>query len=386
LAPRRRLRGRRRARSGRAVVGQPAGARRRALRADARAPRRRRADPAASPRDGRGAARGGQARERAGRRDQRALPAGRRAGWTVGRAVEPGAERRQRRGPLSHAAGAARAREHRPPVRAHRRHAGGRVARAAGAAVVERRCRARVGTCGDRVGLRGRLRAYLSGPRPAADVADLRDDRRADHDARGAGAVNLDDAAAIERIDRHDTRGVLADFPAQCRRGCALPAPSGGPRPRLVVVAGMGGSASGGDMVAACAADTLDVPIFVHRGYGLPAAAGRDALVVAMSYSGETAEVLSAAEAALARGASLVTITAGGTLGTLGAGRGLPGVTLPGGLMPRMALGYLVFPLLSVLAGRGATVASAQEIEEALDVVAAQAEDLGPASPLDKNA
>lgn len=197
--------------------------------------------------------------------------------------------------------------------------------------------------------------------------------------------MNLDDAAAIERIDRHDTRGVLADFPAQCRRGCALPAPSGGPRPRLVVVAGMGGSASGGDMVAACAADTLDVPIFVHRGYGLPAAAGRDALVVAMSYSGETAEVLSAAEAALARGAPLVTVTAGGTLGTLAAGRGLPGVTLPGGLMPRMALGYLVFPLLSVLARRGATVASAQEIDEALDVVAAQAEDLGPASPADKN-
>jgi len=197
--------------------------------------------------------------------------------------------------------------------------------------------------------------------------------------------VSLDDVGAIERIDRHDTRGVLADFPAQCRRGRALPAPPGGPRPRLVVVTGMGGSASGGDMVAACAVETLDVPILVHRGYGLPAAVGRDALVVAMSYSGGTVEVLSAAEAALARGVPLVAITAGGALGALAAARGLPSVTLPTGLMPRMALGYLVFPLLSVLAGRGAAVASGPEIDEALDVVTAQAGELGPACPTDKN-
>ena len=162
--------------------------------------------------------------------------------------------------------------------------------------------------------------------------------------------MSLDDLRAIASVDRHDTRGVLGDFPEQCRRGRALraaPAPSGG-RPRLVVVAGMGGSASGGDMVAACASETLDVPILVHRGYGLPAAAGRDTLVVAVSYSGETVEVLSAAEAALARRVPLVAVTAGGALGRLTGSRGLPRVTLPSGLMPRLALGYLVFPLLAV--------------------------------------
>lgn len=199
--------------------------------------------------------------------------------------------------------------------------------------------------------------------------------------------MNLDDAAAIARVDQHDTRTILADFPAQCRRGRALPIPAaGGPRPRLVVVAGMGGSASGGDMVAACAADTLDIPILVHRGYGLPAAAGRDALVVAISYSGGTVEVLSAAEVALARHVPLVAVTAGGALGALAEARGLPRVALPDGLMPRMALGYLVFPLLAVLAGCGAAVASAGEIDEALDVLAAQAEDLAPACRTDKNA
>lgn len=197
----------------------------------------------------------------------------------------------------------------------------------------------------------------------------------------------LDDVSALARIDQHDTRRILTEFPEQCRRGRALPVPSlAGPRPRLVVVAGMGGSASGGDMVAACAAETLDVPILVHRGYGLPAAAGRDALVVAMSYSGDTVEVLSAAEVALARGVPLVAITAGGALGALADARGLPRVTLPSGLMPRMALGYLVFPLLGVLAGGGAAVTSADELDEALAVIAAQVEDLAPGCRVDKNA
>ena len=200
--------------------------------------------------------------------------------------------------------------------------------------------------------------------------------------------MSLDDAGAIERIDRHDTRAILADFPLQCRRGRALTlsAPPRGGRPRLVVVAGMGGSASGGDMVAAVAGDTLDVPILVHRGYGLPAAAGRDSLVVAISYSGETVEVLSAAEAALARQVPLVAITAGGALGRLVKARDLPCVALPPGLMPRMALGYLVFPLLSVLAAAGAAVVTEAEIDEALDVLTAQVDELGPGVGTEKNA
>ena len=197
----------------------------------------------------------------------------------------------------------------------------------------------------------------------------------------------LDDVGAMASVDGHDTRAILAGFPDQCRRARALAVTPAAPaeRPRLVVVAGMGGSASGGDMVAAVAGETLDVPILVHRGYGLPAAAGRDTLVVAMSYSGDTVEVLSAAEVALARRVPLVAITTGGALGELAAARALPRVTLPDGLMPRMALGYLVFPLLSVLAGCGASVVSIDEMDEALDVVAAQRDELAPACPTDKN-
>src|SRR5215475_8773652 len=197
----------------------------------------------------------------------------------------------------------------------------------------------------------------------------------------------LDGLQAIERVDRHDTRRILAEFAEHCRQGHALrpnPAPTSG-RPRLVVVAGMGGSAAGGDLVASCAADTLDVPILLHRGYGLPASAGRESLVVALSYSGDTAEVLSAVDVALERRIPVVAVTAGGALGALAQARALPRVTLPSGLMPRMALGYLTFSLLTVLAACGAPAASAADVEEALGVLRDQGEDLVPERPTDKN-
>jgi glucose/mannose-6-phosphate isomerase len=197
--------------------------------------------------------------------------------------------------------------------------------------------------------------------------------------------MTLDDVSALERIDRHDTRRVLAEFPEQCRRARALGAvpPMPASRPRVVVMAGMGGSAAGADLLAACAAQSLDVPILVHRGYGLPAAAGRDALVIATSYSGDTAEVVSAVETALARQVPVVAITSGGALGALVARGGQPCVTLPSGLMPRLALGYLVFPALGALAACGAPVASAADVDEAIAVVSAQAVDLGPATRSD---
>jgi glucose/mannose-6-phosphate isomerase len=140
----------------------------------------------------------------------------------------------------------------------------------------------------------------------------------------------------------------------------------------------MGGSAAGGDLLAACASDRLDVPLIVHRGYGVPAAAGHESLVVACSYSGDTAEVLSAVDAAAARGAAIVAVTAGGALAARAQAAGWPLVRLPGGLMPRMALGYLFLPCLEVLRGAGLELASAAEVAEALTVVEALGRELEP--------
>lgn len=192
--------------------------------------------------------------------------------------------------------------------------------------------------------------------------------------------MTLDDPATFERADPHNARRVLAAFPGQCREAVRLrPIPALSMKaPRLVVVAGMGGSAASGDLLAACGADRLDVPVLVHRGYGLPALAGKDSLVIASSYSGETAEVLSAVDVALARGLPVVVLTAGGKLAEVAADMKLPHVLLPAGIMPRMALGYLFFPILGILGSLGLSVATAAEVTEALDTVEALGRELGP--------
>src|SRR5438552_11639081 len=129
----------------------------------------------------------------------------------------------------------------------------------------------------------------------------------------------LDDRDALSALDPHGARDVLAAFPAQCRAATRieprLPPPM--KRPRVVVIAGMGGSAAAGDLVAGCAAAHLEIPVVVHRGYGLPSVAWDDALVVAVSYSGNTAEVLSAVAAARSRRLPVVAVASGGALGGL---------------------------------------------------------------------
>ncbi len=193
--------------------------------------------------------------------------------------------------------------------------------------------------------------------------------------------MTLDDDRGLAQRDPSGVGRVLEAFPAQCREAVGLgprPAPALA-RPRAVVVAGVGGSAAGGDLLAACAAERLDLPVIVHRGYGLPALAGPRDLVIVSSYSGETAEALSAAETALARGCPLAVLTSGGRLARLAAGGGVPRVALPPGLMPRMALGFLFFPLLPILRAAGLAPVEPAEVDEALEVLAALGRELAPA-------
>jgi glucose/mannose-6-phosphate isomerase len=194
----------------------------------------------------------------------------------------------------------------------------------------------------------------------------------------------LDEPGALTAIDPHRACDALAGFPAQCRAAVGieptlLPQPM--KRPRLVVIAGMGGSAAAGDIIVGCAASHLEVPVVVHRGYTLPSIAQDDALVVAVSYSGNTAEVLSAAETALARRIPLIAITSGGALGALATQRGAGCVEVPAGLMPRMALGYLFFPLARVLRALDLEVVTPDEIAEALAELETLGQVLRPECP-----
>jgi glucose/mannose-6-phosphate isomerase len=150
----------------------------------------------------------------------------------------------------------------------------------------------------------------------------------------------------------------------EAARGVDLTALGEAPVER-VVVCGMGGSGISGDVLAAVAGPVSPVPIVVSKGYELPAFAGPETLVFAMSYSGGTEETLEATAAALAAGARVVAVTAGGRLGALAAERKAPVVPCPGGFMPRAALGHLASPLFVVLDRLGVLPGATAWVESA---------------------
>ena len=84
---------------------------------------------------------------------------------------------------------------------------------------------------------------------------------------------------------------------------------------RQVVIAGMGGSAIGADLLATYCAPLAPMPVSVHRDYGLPLfARGAETLVICSSHSGNTEETLDAFEAARAAGCRTIVVCTGGEL------------------------------------------------------------------------
>lgn len=162
--------------------------------------------------------------------------------------------------------------------------------------------------------------------------------------------MDLDDLRGFRAVDPHDALGDIEATARQWREARA----SAGPALDLdavgaVLLTGMGGSGIAGDLVGALAADHLDIPVLVHKDHGLPRWVDSRALVVGLSYSGETAETLSAVSEAITRGCLVLTISSGGALDTLAAEQGLGRVTVPGGGMPRHNLGKLAVPALVAL-------------------------------------
>jgi len=176
---------------------------------------------------------------------------------------------------------------------------------------------------------------------------------------------------------------LVVDFPRQCREGWTIgrQAPVKLRRPRYVVIAGMGGSAVGGALLASLFQDRSSAALVTNRDYTLPEFVGDDSLVVAASYSGETEETLSAFRLAVERRAQVVCITTGGTLARLAAERGAPVIPIPGGQPPRASLAYLFFPLLVVAERAGLVPDQDGDLASAVQTLEALRERLRPEVP-----
>ena len=165
--------------------------------------------------------------------------------------------------------------------------------------------------------------------------------------------MNLDNPTSFASIDQQNYLAEIDGLPHQLHTAWELgndqwlPAWKG---IRHVLIAGMGGSAIGADLLAAYAAPLCQVPITIHRNYGLPAwAQGPEVLVIASSYSGNTEETLSAFESAQANGCRILAQCTGGKLADVAQQAGVPLWTFYHRGQPRAAVGHSFGLLLAIL-------------------------------------
>jgi glucose/mannose-6-phosphate isomerase len=115
-----------------------------------------------------------------------------------------------------------------------------------------------------------------------------------------------------------------------------------------IICLGVGGSALAVDLFKSYPG--VPMPVEVCRSYKLPEYVNAQTLVVAVSYSGDTEEVLLALDQAKERGARTVAITSGGRLAERVHDASSPVVMLPAGLQARYAV-WLTYKALLVVLG-----------------------------------
>ena len=136
---------------------------------------------------------------------------------------------------------------------------------------------------------------------------------------------------------------------------------------RQVVIAGMGGSAIGADLLASYCAPLSPLPVSVQRDYGLPFfARGEETLVICSSHSGDTEETLDAFEAARAAGCRVITVSTGGELARRAREHDIPLWTFEHSGQPRAAVGFSFGLLLGLFQRLGFVPDQKEALEDAL--------------------
>ena len=140
-------------------------------------------------------------------------------------------------------------------------------------------------------------------------------------------------------------------------------------RPEKVLYCGMGGSAISGDILGTIAQSRSRIHWTVNRTARLPEWVDSKTIVILSSYSGNTDEVRSIFQQAVARKAHFLVVAAGGWLAEEARKRGIPFFCLPQGYPPRFAIGYTTFSLLFLFMRYRWFTVSENEIQEVIDSV-----------------
>ena len=137
-----------------------------------------------------------------------------------------------------------------------------------------------------------------------------------------------------------------------------------------VVISGMGGSGIAGDYIRVVADEYSRLPVYVVKDFALPHwVRGGNAMVLSVSYSGNTLETIAAFESALKRGVCVGVVTSGGELEVLARRYSVPLALVRGGLVPRIAFPALLIASLRILWESGVDIVPQQVVTDSLSAL-----------------
>jgi len=183
----------------------------------------------------------------------------------------------------------------------------------------------------------------------------------------------LDDLDRFKQLDKQNMLAEIDGLPDQLKSAWDLGQTQSLPDVKniqRVVIAGMGDSALGADLVAALVSSICSVPVIVHRDYGLPAfARGKETLFIASSHSGNTEETLDSFDAALKNNCTVVVISRGGEISKRAKAKNIPVWIFNHKGQPRAALGFSFGLMLALFARLNLIPDPSKDVDEAVSAM-----------------
>ena len=197
----------------------------------------------------------------------------------------------------------------------------------------------------------------------------------------------LDEIGEIRKIDKSNMLSFCVEAPKHYHEAAktAEKISLAYSKPENIIVAGMGGSAIGGELLKDWTRDKASIPIEVSREYSLPAYANKKSLVLIASYSGETEESLSTFLDATKRKCMIHCMSSGGSLLEFAEKIGVPCLRIPSGIPPRAALPYLFVPLLMSLEKLNLVPSVSESLKEAVGILEKVSVENLPEKPAENN-
>ncbi|MCH8022687.1 MAG: bifunctional phosphoglucose/phosphomannose isomerase [Thaumarchaeota archaeon] len=164
---------------------------------------------------------------------------------------------------------------------------------------------------------------------------------------------SLLDNESIRSLDKNGFCSLYDNWVEHCRKGWDIRINLGKiTKVEEIFLAGMGGSRVAGELLLDWLEPKITVPLKVVKDYRLPGHARRG-LLVAVSCSGNTREILSVVKDGSEKSLDIVTLSSGGELSNIAKSAGYPHITSRMIGTPRTSFPYIFFPLVNLLAKIG---------------------------------